>query len=158
MTDIVAIRALAVSVRKAILDIPASERPSVFENFPKGSCGWASLLLGAFLKDTENENFEYICGERLPESASQSISHAWLKRQELIVDITADQFSDAPEAVIVSESSSWHSTFKFKHTEPADFRESLGPATYPLLAVYKRVKAKIAQKTESSIPPVNSTL
>ena len=134
------IRAIAASVRSAILAIPAAERPPVFQNFPRGSCGWASLLLGAILKDKGSLGFLYVCGQRNSSDRSRTISHAWLARESLIVDITADQFKDAPQSVIVSIASEWHRTFELEHIEPSDFRESLGPGTYPLLAIYSTVK------------------
>ena len=34
--------------------------------------------------------------------------HSWLQRGNLIIDITADQFEEISEQVIVSTSSRWH--------------------------------------------------
>jgi hypothetical protein len=38
-------------------------------------------------------------------------SHAWLRRDRLVVDITADQFEDQNRPVIVEIESEWHELF-----------------------------------------------
>ncbi len=139
MPSLSAIFDIANRVRKAILLLPLVDRPPAFDNFPRGSCGWASLLLGAVLKDEGIEGFVYVCGERSGADPSRVASHAWLARETLVVDITADQFPDAPNSVIVANSSAWHLSFQEEHREPADFRETLGPGTYQLLSAYSKV-------------------
>lgn len=132
------VRELAQRVRTAIQSIPPTERPEEFSNFPKGACGSSSLILGAVLVDNGHTNFQYVCGERPSPDGTQIVSHAWLADGELIVDITADQFSDAPEAVVVAVTSTWHKSFEIRHTEAADFRDSLGPASLSLAVAYKK--------------------
>jgi hypothetical protein len=39
-------------------------------------------------------------------------SHAWLGRGDLVVDITADQFADQHQAIIVALASPWHESFR----------------------------------------------
>ncbi len=39
-------------------------------------------------------------------------SHVWLEAGGLIVDITCDQYAEAPGPVIVAASSPWHDTFQ----------------------------------------------
>jgi hypothetical protein len=53
------------------------------------------------------KGFEYICGNKHKSDGSPS-SHAWLQNGGWIVDITADQFPDVDEPVIVTNSSEWH--------------------------------------------------
>ncbi|MFE8729865.1 hypothetical protein, partial [Aeromonas hydrophila] len=48
-------------------------------------------------------------------------SHVWLERQGLIVDITADQFSDFSHKVFVGMGSSFHSTFTVEDVSDADY-------------------------------------
>ena len=139
MPSLAAIFDIANRVREAILALPLVHRPPVFEEFPRESCGWASLLLGAVLKDEGIEGFVYVCGERPGTDSNRTASHAWLARGTLVVDITADQFPDAPNAIIVANPSVWHMSFQEEHREPADFRETLGPGTYPLLSAYSKV-------------------
>ena len=139
MTEKSKLLLLAQRVREQIVVLPLSDRPPVFENFPHGSCGWASLLLCAILKDHGIEGFEFVCGERPCGSQGRTLSHAWLERGSLAVDITADQFTDAPAPIIISANSKWHKTFQDVRRESLDFRESLSPGTYELLAVYSKV-------------------
>ena len=61
------------------------------KNFPHGSCGDTSILLGQYFFDQSLGLWEYASGEREPDLHS----HAWLERDGLIVDITADQVSPA---------------------------------------------------------------
>ena len=50
-------------------------------------------------------------------------SHVWLKYNETIIDITADQFSGyGIEPVLVTGDSSFHNSFEVESTSIADFR------------------------------------
>ena len=111
----------------------------MLQDFPHGACGWSSLLLGAVLKDKGHNGFIYVCGERPSHDPSKTTSHAWLERGSLIIDITADQFSDSITLVVVTHESQWHTKFERERTEPSDFREYLSPALSPLLDLYLRV-------------------
>jgi len=59
--------------------------------------------------------FDYVLGER------DGGSHAWLGRNELVVDITADQFEEMPHPVVVERSSLWHASFHTEVLHVADF-------------------------------------
>lgn len=80
--------------------------------FPYGWCGLVCRVLGPWLliKDPHGK-YEYICGMRGEQS------HAWIAHNGLIIDITADQFPETNERVIVSSRSLLHDTFKedFRH-------------------------------------------
>jgi hypothetical protein len=133
------LRAVAERVRRAIEKIPPGQRGSSLRLFPSGTCGDASLLLGAFLADQGVAGFEYVCGERGSKQEDTWTSHAWLRRGPLVIDITADQFADAPAAVIVESPSVWHEeSFRIGSTpEPADFRAYRGPDV--LHVIYARM-------------------
>jgi hypothetical protein len=73
-------------------------------DFPLGACGTASDLLGQYLVDSGLGEWTYRSGV-LPDSGN---THAWLERDGVLVDITADQFSDADSPVIVTTDSEWH--------------------------------------------------
>ena len=75
-------------------------------NFPKGSCGDASEMLGQYLSDSGLGRWSYCFGIE-PDSFA---THAWVERNRLIVDITADQFADISERVIVTTDRTWHDT------------------------------------------------
>jgi hypothetical protein len=84
-------------------------------DFPSGSCGDASLLLGQFLRDSGFGDFDYVCGEIF--EAGRMRTHAWLQRGGLIIDITADQFHDIDLPVLITDDHTWHDQFvsKVKH-------------------------------------------
>ncbi|ADG10178.1 hypothetical protein B7G68_08735 [Caulobacter segnis] len=115
-------RRLAHRFRRAIEDGAPLKRDIIFERFPYGSCGDAALLLGRFLREQGAVDVRYVLGTRkLGDSWS---SHAWLNVDGLTVDITADQFEDMEEAVIVAVASPWHERiFELDEDEqPGDYR------------------------------------
>lgn len=138
--DNTAIVQLAVAMRAAIEAIPISTLPDCMKNFPQGCCGDTSLLLGAYLVDCGHEGFEYVCGERGSRADDTWTSHAWLVRDGLIVDITADQFSDAPRGVVVNAESVWHEQFAVTSKSVSDFRLWHGPGTHHLRSMYSELK------------------
>lgn len=130
------IEKLAQRMRFAIEALPREKLLVSMSAFPHGSCGDVSLLLGGYFKDSGINGFEYISGDRGSHEDNTWTSHAWLARGGLIVDITADQFEDAPGKVIVVEHSVWHKTFKVEGGQPSDFRVWSGPGTYHLHTMY----------------------
>ena len=100
------IRKLAFDFRNAI-DIAILESEfcgdSVFKRFPSGCCGDTVDLLGQYLLEKGLEP-KIVCGHRYfddPEEGTQT--HAWLLVDDLIVDITGDQFSNKAEYCNYSE-------------------------------------------------------
>jgi len=73
--------------------------------FPRGACGDTSELLGQYLRDSGLGVWTYCSGW------FSHYSHAWLERDGLVVDITADQFTDTLPPVIVTLDRSWHAQF-----------------------------------------------
>jgi hypothetical protein len=104
--DISRIQTVAIAVRRAIEMSPSKELP--WPNFPHGACGDASLILGQIFHDFDINGFEYVCGNKYNVDGAWMSSHAWLKCDEWVVDITADQFPDMDTSVIVSKDSVWH--------------------------------------------------
>jgi hypothetical protein len=133
------VHALAAGLRAAIAALPVADRPYGLAGFPVGSCGDACLLLGALFADAGIEGFLYVCGERGTQIDRTWTSHAWLQRGDLIVDITADQFADAPRGIIVEEHSAWHAQFECEEPVDSDFRHWTGIGTYHLYGLYARV-------------------
>lgn len=66
------------------------------ESFPNGCCLSASLLLGNFLKDVGYRNIYLMSGNEG--------EHYWLEVDNIIVDITCDQFPNIEQRVIIIES------------------------------------------------------
>ncbi len=100
------IRRLAREFRDAITRSPRDDLPTLC-SFPRGSCGDASKLLGEYLHEQGQGVWDYVGGER----DSNTHSHAWLEKDGLIVDITADQFDDIDEPVVVTRDRIWHQQF-----------------------------------------------
>lgn len=101
--------------RKAIESIHYSEFPVECQlrySFPGGACGDTSLLLGKYLLEHYNIDCEYVCGSCLIEGKENS-THAWLEKSDFKIDITADQFDDINERVIVSKSHSLYVYYEF---------------------------------------------
>jgi len=113
------LRELATAFREAIERCDRKRLPLSFETFPCGSCGDATNLLGMFLIEQGAGAFRYICGERGTRWASWH-SHAWLEADGVIIDITADQFPEMTEKVVVSTRSEWHATFEQNTQHKAD--------------------------------------
>jgi len=142
------LRALATAFRDAI---ERADRPGLgirFESFPTGSCGDASPLLGRFLKDHGAGEVTYVLGER-GELNRDWTSHAWLRVDGYIVDITADQFSDMDERVIVRATSPWHESFEEEDQHEGDYR------VYDAATVAKlgRIYAQILEVLDPALRP-----
>ena len=114
--DLTRVTSLAVRFRTAIEKCDPSRLPIGFQKFPRGNCGDAALLLGTFLKET----FTYVVGERGKKGRTWR-SHAWLEADGVIVDITADQFPEIAEPVIVTMHSVWHKKFRQERRHEADY-------------------------------------
>ncbi len=106
-TSLQTLRRHAERFRWAIEACERSLLPVTFERFPRGSCGDANLLLGNYLTEQGLGDFEYILGERGSKAADPSTwtSHAWIRQGRTIIDITADQFTEVTESVIVVDGS-----------------------------------------------------
>lgn len=72
--------------------------------FPRGSCGDASELLGQYLSDSGLGTWSYRDGMQ----SDPFFTHAWVERNGLILDITADQFPDVSEPVLLTADRTWH--------------------------------------------------
>jgi hypothetical protein len=138
-----AIKVLAIRMRKTIESIPHDKLPLGISKFPFGACGDASILMGKYMTDNGLTGFDYVCGERGNIIDHSWTSHAWLCRDRLVVDITADQFPDAPTAIIVSESSKWHEKFQINHRSPSNLRLCNGYGIGDLYDFYNYLKPQL---------------
>jgi hypothetical protein len=50
-------------------------------------------------------------------------SHAWLEYVEYIIDITADQFAEINDKVIVTTNKQWYAKFKFQSRSYRNFEK-----------------------------------
>jgi hypothetical protein len=121
MTDEDKIRELAVRFREAILKCDRTELPLSLAEFPIGSCADASILLGTYFKDNGINGFVLIKGKRGEGSSLET--HCWLEKGDMIVDITADEFEDIHEQIVITETDSrWYGTFDKSILHEADYR------------------------------------
>ena len=114
MGDITTIRKLARQFRRALEQSLPKITPIAFRRFPCGSCNDTCILLGRYLRETGFGTLDYVSGER------EGHTHGWLRKREVIVDITADQFLDQAEPVIVTTDASWHQEFDPGEPRPFD--------------------------------------
>lgn len=68
------------------------------------------MLLGEYLRNADLGDFQTRAGMR--DVGEHNQSHAWLEQGGLIVDITADQFPEVEDVVIVTYDSDWHQEWR----------------------------------------------
>ena len=136
---------IATEFRLAIQRIPSEQRPLGMRHFPRGACGDTALLMGAYLFDIGVNGFRYVSGTRGDHANHSWQSHAWLQRADLIIDITADQFLDMPQAIVVEANSKWHSQFRPEEPQDPDFRTWNGPGVDTLHPMYDQILEAMLQ-------------
>ena len=109
------LRRECVSVRKAAHCVYVEKGISHFciADFPKGWCGCLGRVLAAELsRKYPQEIFYYVCGE-IHYSDGNWASHAWVRYNDWIIDITADQFAevDKPITIVRVSDSGFHDRF-----------------------------------------------
>lgn len=104
------------------------EKEVCFKGFPYYCCGDTSDLLGHYLL-SHGIYTDYVCGHRYSEDYDCNVSHAWLMLENnMIIDITGDQFSDNPafldysKKVYIGEIDVFHKLFT---VEKLDVRKSV---------------------------------
>jgi hypothetical protein len=133
----------ALAFRKAVV-LARAELPEEFRGFPAGCCGDASELLAAHLTELGHGPFTYVFGLRGEVASGTHTSHAWLTLGELVVDITADQFPEVANPVIVTTDSAWHRTFRIDQTRVADFRQWDEATVARLSHVFATIRRQVA--------------
>ncbi|WP_311272279.1 MULTISPECIES: hypothetical protein [unclassified Rhizobium] len=130
--------------RDLIITTPKNSLPVTLHNFPNGSCGDASLLLGHHLTELGLGEFRYYLGWR------DGSSHAWLRSGSVIIDVTASQFDDFGDPVFVSDQSSWHESFAGSDKHAANLTVFGEPTTSMLRHAY----AAILDSASSDSPKI----
>jgi hypothetical protein len=127
------IQDLSLRFRRAIEATAPASLPVTFHRFPSGACGDATALLGQYLIDNGIEPVEYICGLK------GGRSHAWVRVGDIVADITADQFPDVNEPVIVTRDLAWHQKYRIDqaHAGGVDVYNDFASAV--LRSAYERV-------------------
>lgn len=117
--------------------------PISFREFPRGACGDTCELLGRFFAENGSDRWEYVSAWK------DDYSHAWLQKQDVVVDITADQFPGVNSTVIVARSSEWHSGFDVRFRWPVGASTGSPEIEHQLNVAYRM----ICEEIESSKPP-----
>ena len=118
------------------------------EKFPCGSCRDASLLLGKWLKENNEKDFLLVSGERnfLNASGERDFkTHAWLERDGIAVDITADQFRPELPPVLVGPRSSFHCEFSIEEEPLVDFESYGQRTTRDLCTAYSQIRKMVVR-------------
>jgi hypothetical protein len=137
--ELTRLRDIAKRFRAAIEKSNKGSLPISFAKFPLGSCGDAVPLLGTYLLTNEYGEFWYADAERGEVSSGNWCSHAWLQKGTLLIDITADQFPEINEKVIVSLDSEWHKQFSCSVSRLADYRRYHGHVGGTLHNSYREI-------------------
>ncbi len=69
-----------------------NEQEEFFRKFPNGQCGHASDILAQYLIDNGICPVKYVNGTYYGDDFNDKWSHTWLVVEDLIIDITSDQF------------------------------------------------------------------
>jgi hypothetical protein len=133
------IRVKAIAFRDGIEMCDRSKLPVSMQDFPRGACGDTVALLGTFLFENGLGEFAYVLGEIGSYGGGNWSTHAWLQRGDLVVDITADQFRDIDDAVIVTTQSSWHRSLGGKQKNVANFRKYDAHSAAELARAYREI-------------------
>ena len=131
------IRSVAESLRTQIISVSPEARPISLRHFPRGSCGDAVDMLATRLAGSPGRSLEYVFGKRVTDDGIEI--HAWLQVDGFIVDITADQFDEVDDAVIVKRSSDWHSRWGTRILREAGLDHVVGRSGMQLRAFLERL-------------------
>lgn len=99
------VRAVSTAFRNAIERCKPRLTYIVFKEFPLGACGDTCDLLGRCLGEHGLQGWTYVSARR------GERTHAWLEKDGVILDITADQFDDVDSPVLVTRDDTWHRQF-----------------------------------------------
>ena len=102
--------------RNSLIQENLSNAPGNLSYFPDGCCNWASYFIGHYLKYEMSLNPIEIIGCR-PGSDGED-EHSWVVVDDIIIDITSDQFSDSIEPIIIGYTSAWHETWQVIQRNP----------------------------------------
>lgn len=135
-SDRAAVREACTAFRAALQK--TTPRPVGLKDFPDGACGDTSELLADFLRFSGFGNPVFVSGR----NGDHTSTHAWLELGDLIVDITADQFDDVDDQIIVTTDRTWYEA-RFPSVishRPAGLAHWDGPTHAEVARYYSRVK------------------
>ncbi|SFB22781.1 Protein of unknown function [Nocardioides alpinus] len=98
-------------------------------------------MLGQYLQDSGLGVWNYRSGV---DAGGQT--HAWIEQDGWIIDITAPQFKDVKEAVVVTDDDSWYHRFSRIASYPYADLSAVGPAMPALRRDYELLVADAEQQ------------
>ena len=111
---------------------PFPQTFAALKQFPKGCCKDASFLFARLLDARHGKSdWVFVSAQRGP--PLEWVTHGWLETQDLIVDVTSDQFPDAAglPMVLSSLDSAFHRTWEsrghFEYPKFWSFNEEAEP-------------------------------
>lgn len=111
------LRLLVTEFRRACEEYAQRTDDVFFRHFPKYCCGYASEMLECYLMENGFKNLRHVIGEELGSQAT----HAWSKIEEnLIVDITLDQFSESLPPVYIGVPLPIHNKYEYTRERDSD--------------------------------------
>lgn len=125
-------------IRIAFEKVDKSNLPVTFRNFPLGACGDTCEVLAEILLELGHGTFQYVAGR-----CENGNSHAWLQRDSIIVDITADQFDEISEHVYVGPLNDWYRSFEVQQEHEAGYSRLDARSRAELSGVHSRVRAEL---------------
>ncbi|MCU4601867.1 hypothetical protein [Acinetobacter ursingii] len=143
MEKIEKIRQIVTQVRQAMDELKSAGEISPnniwFGKFPNGSCGDMSIILATHLKNSGFDLPEYICGLHIDDRRS----HAWLRLDDICIDITADQFDFAQYPKVIVE-------FEEDYPLKTIFKPDRTPSKYEidmdhLQSMYNKILEQLSQ-------------
>jgi len=103
-------------------DFKTLSHPRGFCSFPKQCCGDTANLLWKYLQLEHNGKYNDFLQVKSGVKSKDNQSHAWVEfRKRIIIDITADQFPDIDERVIITSDKKYYEVFKNQMENEPDF-------------------------------------
>lgn len=136
---------VASAFRAAIERVDDRILPVGLQNFPEQCDDEACLYLATALKAQGLGDFTRAATEFMPEHITttdglEPFGHVWLEQDDIVVDITGDQFRPSLPPVFVAMSSEWHDALRehlFRFS--GDIFTLYPPATQEELRTYQRL-------------------
>ncbi len=109
-----------------------------FNDFPFGCCADTSELLAEYLRGNGVET-------QLVRGTYGVLTHAWLEYKDYIIDITADQFCDVQEKIIVTDNKEWYAKFNVQERRNVDFDDMDDYNSVRLWNLYRNIVNKSSE-------------
>jgi hypothetical protein len=138
------LRELGISFRRAILSIPSEKfiNSSWFNNYPRGCCGDTSDLFSKYLNSKGIEVI-YVWGFKGEQS------HAWLEYHDIIIDLTADQFPDVNEEVVITKRRNWYDAIAIQNKSKNDFESYPAYNSVRLRNIYDNILLELSKQKKT---------